>query len=396
MTIGPNQPMAGGGAVQEDFRAMVNHVLSFKPDCQPQLAKRRLNTRLRQIQDGKLWSGLLVRGEITVPDAYSTGAIALTSGSDEVIGTSTGWPINDAVNTTLSQAITVANELQDVVPASMTGIAPGHRLLIDAAGASKEYLLVFSIGATSFKAKPTLTHAVGQTIWKSSLTGRQFRVATKFPFYTIRGVGPGQTLKLDMPFGAPSVANSNYQIVQAYVAFEQNLRMIWSVVNTTRGWPIRLGVSQDIINAYNAWRQSTGWVLNLVDYAPDEIGRWQVELSPTPTQKQAIPYLAYRKAPDMVEETDTPPPGIPSHLLVHGAIADVILSDPKSPYYNPALAQHFLGQFNTDLVAAQLGDDDIQMRAYTWAASQYSNFMPRGADFWQSHEIDAWMGDVGW
>ena len=39
--VTPLQPLAGGGMVQENFRQMVDHVLSYNPDCPPQLAKRR-------------------------------------------------------------------------------------------------------------------------------------------------------------------------------------------------------------------------------------------------------------------------------------------------------------------------------------------------------------------
>ncbi len=394
---GPAQPFAGGGAVQENFRQMVDHVLSYNPDCPPQLAKRRLNTRLREVQDRRMWGGLLIRGELSIPAAYTTGAVTVTRGSNIVTGTGTLWPYNDLVNTTLSTAITLPGEYQDVTPSSMSGIEAGDWLTFDAApgggGPNKDTMLVISVGSTSFKAKPSRTHIVGEPIFKSSLARRQFRLGTVRPFYNIRGVTGDQELYLDLVFGHPSATLSNYQICQAYVSLGQNLRMVWSVVNTAQGWRLRLNMPQEVLNTYDTWRQTTGWVYMMNDYIPDEIGRFQYELYPTPSMEQGFPYLAYRTVENMVEDEDTPPPAIPSHLLVHGAIGDVMMFNRKSPYYDPNLAQQFLQRFEVDLLAAVMSDDSIYMQNLQWAYSRYP-FTQHGANYWQSHDVDSVLGYV--
>ena len=386
---GPTQPFAGGGAVQENFRQMTDHVLSYNPDAPVQLVKRRLNTRLRQIQDRRMWGGLLVRGELVIPAAYVTGTVTTVRGSNVVAGTSTSWPYNDLVNTTLSSSITSANEYQDVTPTSMSAIEAGDWLTINSGGVNEDVLLVISVGATSFKCKPAITHGAGETIYKSSLSRRQFRLGTVRPFYNIRGVTAAQQLILDLPWGHTSATDSAYKIVQAYVSLSQNLRMVWSMCNSAQGWKVRLNMPQEVLDGYDTWRSGQGWVYMLGDYIPDEIGRFQYELYPTPSFEQGIPYLAYRTVDNLVEDEDTPPPCIPSHVLVHGAIADVMLYNRKSPYYDPQVSMSFAAQFESDLTHAIMADDSVYMTNLMWAYNRYpfqdGNF--GGAAWKQSHDV---------
>lgn len=396
--VGPTQPMAGGGAVQENFGQMVNHILTYNPDCPDQLAKRRINARLRQLEDRRMWGGLLARGELSLPAAYVTGLIAAVRGSDIITGSATLWPYNDLLNTTLSQAITVSNELQDVFPASMAGIEPGDFLTFDAAGASpggpnREFMLVVSVGQTSFKARPILTHNAGEPIYKSSLMRRQFRLGNTRPFYTIQGVTAAQEIKIDLPYGHTSSPSSAYQIVKAYVQFGQALRMVFTVVNTAQGWRLKTSMPQEVLNVYDTWRQTTGWSYMLADYIPDEIGRMQYEVYPTPSMEQGFPYLAYRTIPNLVDEDDTPPPCIPSHILVHGALSDVLLFNRKSPYYDALASKNFGMQFEADYQAAAMADDSIYMQNLQWAYSRYP-FQQHGAAYWQSHDVDSVLGAV--
>ncbi len=392
--VGPIQPYAGGGAVQENFRAMVDHILTYNPDCPPQLAKRRINTRLRQVLDRRMWAGLLVRGQIVIPPVYTTGSVQVLQGSDVITGVGTVWPVNDLVSTTLSTAITIVNEYQDVTPASMVGIGAGDFVTLDAGGANEEFLLVISVGLATFKAKPTLIHSPAETITKSSLVRRQFRVGTTTSFYGIIGVSSATSLKLDLVWGHQDFGpGATYQIMRAYVSLEQNLRMIWSVVNNKQGWRLRLNMPQEVVNTYDAWRQTTGFVYMMIDFVPDEIGRFQYELYPTPSMQQGFPYLAYRTVPSLENDEDTPPPAIPSHVLVHGALSDVLKFNPKSPYYDPATAKEFGAQFEADVLTAAMSDDSVYMQNLQWAYSRYP-FTQHGANYWQSHDVDSVFGYV--
>lgn len=385
---GPTQPYAGGAAVQENFRGMIDHVLSYNPEAPVQIIKRRLNTRLRQIQDRRMWGGLLIRGELSIPAAVSSGSVTATRGSNLVQGDAfTAWPVNDKASTTLLNAITIGSgEYQDIIPTSMSGIEVGDFVLIDDGLANQEVLLVIAVTLTSFKAKPLNTHLAGATITESSLVRRQWRLGVTRPFYNIRGVTSANQLILDLPYGHSSAAGVAYQIVLAYVSMGQNTRMIWSVVNTAQGWRLKLNMPQEVLNTYDAWRQTTGWVYMLNDYIPDEIGRFQYELYPTPSLEQGFPFLAYRTVENMVEDEDTPPPAIPSHMLVNGAISDVLLLNPKSPYYNPSAAAEFNRQHESDYINSAMADDSIYMNNLMWAYSNYPFENGRGAAYYQSHD----------
>lgn len=388
---GPIQPMAAT-ATQENFRAMVDHVLSYVPDFPVGLAKRRINTRLREVQDRRMWGGLMVRGDLFVPAVYSTGTVTVTNGSAAVTGSGTSWPVSDDVNTTLSSGITVVDELQDITPASMTNINLGDWLVIDSGG-SQEVLLVISTTSTTFRAKPTKTHSSAVAITRSSLVRRQFRIGTTTSMYTVKAVTSTTALTLHLPWSHSSSSESAYQILKAYHHLGPNLRMIWSVVNNAQGWRLRLHMPQEVLDQYDTWRQTTGWTYMVADLYPDEVGRMMYELYPAPTSEQGLPYIALRTVPNLSDDEDTAPPCIPSHILVHGAIADALRWNRQGQYYDPRTAREFELQYERDLAAAVLADDSVYMKNLQWAYSR-GPFHQFGAAYHQSHDWDSVTGVV--
>jgi hypothetical protein len=386
----PIQPMSGN--VQENYRQMQEHVRQWNPNFPQPLIERSLNTRLRMIQDRRMWGGLLIRGQILTPATYSTGTVAVNHNSYLVTGSGTTWPVNDEVNTTLSSAITDVNILQDITPADMTNINAGDWVTISAGTASQEILLVISTASTTFRAKPTLTHLVSAPVTKSSYVRRQFRETTgKGQYYNVTSVVSPTQLYLDIPFGGGTLASTGYRILLAYISMGQDLRMVWSMVNHQNGWRIRLNLPAESLNNFDVWRTATGFTTKLVDYVPDEIGRFRYELYPPPTVEQAFPYLAYRTIQDMSDDEDTPPTGIPSHCLVHGAIADALRwGRRESEYYDPNTSAIYERMFEMDLANAAMADDSIYMTNLKWAFDAYE--MKFGSDFWQSHDTDSIMG----
>src|SRR6266446_17849 len=105
---------------QSGLRVMIGEVLSWNPDLPPWMAMQSLNNRLRMVIDRRMWSGLLVKSQVIVPDSYTTGTVTCTRSSATVAGVATAWPINDSVNTTIPLAITDTGVPIDVTPASMT------------------------------------------------------------------------------------------------------------------------------------------------------------------------------------------------------------------------------------------------------------------------------------
>lgn len=76
---------------QKNFRQMVGEVSQWNPDAPIPLVETWVNNRYRSIIDKRLWYGLMVRGQISIPQAYTTGTALFTSGSKTVLGIGTAW-----------------------------------------------------------------------------------------------------------------------------------------------------------------------------------------------------------------------------------------------------------------------------------------------------------------
>ena len=147
---------------------------------------------------------------------------------------------------------------------------------------------------------------------------------------------------------------------------------------------------QDVVQKYDAWRAAQSWPALLVNHTPDSIGRIRYELYPSPTAEQGIPYIAARIIPDLDEEEDCPPTCIPSGILVNHALADALLHDRKSEYYDPGASKEFRNQAQAALIPAIMQDDNIFMQNLEWIISRY-NIVSPGADYWQSHDEGAML-----
>jgi hypothetical protein len=79
------------GSTQMNFRRMIGRVLEYNPDAPPGLVKGWIQDAYRRVVDARTWSGLLVRGQVSVPNVYSTGSVVVTSGSQTVTGTGTAF-----------------------------------------------------------------------------------------------------------------------------------------------------------------------------------------------------------------------------------------------------------------------------------------------------------------
>lgn len=382
--IGPVQPMKGGMA-QENFGQMCDHVLSWNSKIPSQLVKRRINSWLRYLEDLRIWAGMMVRGEIRCPDAYSTGTVDATVASDEIQGTGTAWPHNDSVNTTLSTAITVANELQEITPGSMTGISMGDYLLFDEGNANEEFVIVHEAKTSTFMAAPTKTHSAAETITKSSWQGLSFKIGQKSTYATILGITSDQRAKVEYPWVYDSVSGSSYKIAKAYVTMPPGLRFVWSIVCMDQNWELAKYLPQDVVQKYDAWRSAYGFPTTLINYVPDHIGRIRYELYPLPVSAQGIPYIAARNLPNLDDDEDNLPSCLPSHILVNYALSDALMHDRTSEYYDPNASKMFRQEAEQALLAAITADDAVYMQNLQWMISQY-NIVKPGAEYWQGHD----------
>src|SRR4051812_15131187 len=76
---------------QKNFRQMIGEVQQWNADAPVPMIMSWLNKAYREVLDKRLWYGLMVRGQVAVPNVYTTGTVSFVSGSADVVGTNTVW-----------------------------------------------------------------------------------------------------------------------------------------------------------------------------------------------------------------------------------------------------------------------------------------------------------------
>lgn len=376
-------------AVYSDtFFSMVGQVQRFRPDVSDQLIEDWLNIRIRQALDARTyWSDLVVQKILSIPAAYSTGTVAVTTGSTTVAGTDTVWPTDDSVNTTLSAAVDEIGYAK-ATPASMSGIEVGKPLYIDGAG-SPEVVVPVEITTTTFTAQFTATHSAAQTITASSYAGRQLRLSNATPVFTIQAVVTATSLIIGNPWGGADASAQSYIIALLYFSLGHDLKDVLWVVDKQVGRPLRIHASVTEMNWRDPQRSSTGDPQALVDFGPDLAGDMLYELWPRQTGARQVPYAYYKQWPELNKDNDRPPWFINPSIFVHGAIADALRfrnTQERDMYQNLNTAQHYEQRFLMGLEDSKNNDESKMQSAYTFDYRQV--FGAGGANFWQSHEPD--------
>src|SRR5437660_3289547 len=164
---------------------MKGQILQWNPDVPPTMVQKWINDTYRDVIARRSWSGLKVRGQVTVPNIYTTGQVSITSGSQ-----------------------------------SLTGVG---------------------------------------TAWDQTFVGRQLRLGFSTGFYNISAVADATHLTLDIPWGNATVTSSGYSIQQPWVSLGYNIKSIKTIVNQRQGYQLFKDVPQEILNAGDTWRTSTGW-----------------------------------------------------------------------------------------------------------------------------------------
>lgn len=89
-------PASRPPSTQLNYREMIGEIQSWNPDIDALQAGRMINNAYRRVIDARLWYGLVIKGQVVVPDAYSTGTVSLSNGSTTVVGTGTNWTLEMA------------------------------------------------------------------------------------------------------------------------------------------------------------------------------------------------------------------------------------------------------------------------------------------------------------
>lgn len=91
MPVGQVDPIGQPTQSQYSFRELVGQLLQHNPDLGPQMAKSFINQSYRRILDSRNYYGTLVKGQVNVPNSYTTGTVLVTNGSKIITGTGMIW-----------------------------------------------------------------------------------------------------------------------------------------------------------------------------------------------------------------------------------------------------------------------------------------------------------------
>lgn len=377
--------------------SMASQVQSYKSNSSRTQIEKDINARVRALLDWRpFWSALLTRAVISIPNAYTTGGVTLTTNSKSVTGTGTAWPVNDVVNTTVPGGLRGIG-FQELTPASMDGISVDRNLYIDD-GVFSETVAVVQTTNSTFTAQYQFQHNAGFTLTSSSLAGLQLLTGSQTPVYTLLAVTSTTGGLIDMPFGGATMTDAGYSLVKAYVTIDPDLKDIWQVWDTVQGIPLAFHESQAFLAQADPQRTATGNPQCLVDLSPSAAGSMQFELWPYQTSSYQIPLIYMKQWPEMKKPTDRPPHFINPSVIIDGAIADALRrkdlrsNDDKDPYYDPQLAQQYEQKFLLGAQQAANADESKSLHALTQTFPGYSGV---SAAYQQSH-IGPWDNSGGW
>ena len=381
---------------------MQAQVKSYKANSKAVQIAKDINGRIRALLDFRnSWSDLITRYVINIPQAYVTGGVTTVSGSPNISGVATNWPLSDTVNTTMVNGNRTTGYCE-IQPASMTGISVDTNLYINDSTFS-EVVSVVEVSQSTFTAQFQYSHNDGSTLTCSSLAGLQFQFGPLTPIYTLLAVtgasGSNNTGIMDNGWGGQALTNSGYELVRAYITIP-NFRSWIIAYDPQQGIQLGTNISQAYLDSIDAQRSAQGWPTCLADQSPSASGSWQVEVYPWQTTPYAIPILYNRQWPTLKKPTDRPPGFINPSVIIDGAIADALrrqdLRDntDKDPYFNPALAREFEARFKEGAIAAANADEERCQMRLTTSLWEFNGATNTNAAYDQSHVNTP--GGLGW
>lgn len=226
---------------------------------------------------------------------------------------------------------------------------------------------------------PSRAVAVGVTLGSPLVTsaaaflaadaGRQFRVTSQQPTYTILSMDTTSQLTLDRAYG-DATASASATILDAYATMSEDFGHFLLIADPYNQRRLAYWIDQDQLNILDPARTSSDYGPRLLaarapsTYVPT-LGRIQYEYWPYPTSARTYPYL-YVKRPQALADTD-PFTGV----LAAGAVDTITLgalaqaarwpgatTEDPNPYFNLALAREQQKEFDDSVQVLGLADDN--------------------------------------
>ncbi len=239
--------------------------------------------------------------------------------------------------------------------------------------ASRQVSITFTLNS--------VTATAAAATFSQSDVGMQLRVATKtVPIYTINAVDTtGGIVTLDMPYADPDTSLPSLGTPLAV-----------TVINIFQTMPADFGAFLLVIDPYNQrlipwWytqedlarldpiRFSTDTnprvlVSRQLSTVPATLGQVQYEWWPGPTSAKQFPYY-YRRQAQILADTDPLLGVVTARVLEIGALAHCAAwpgtQERKNPYFNIALYQKLMDEFDKQCASLELRDDDQAQESWT-------------------------------
>lgn len=229
---------------------------------------------------------------------------------------------------------------------------------------------VYSTGTVAANFNDATITGTG-TAWDGSMVGRQFRIGTSYPIYTIALVDDvNQIITLDQPWGGDAVTAGTYLIYNAYFVVPDDFHSFISMWDPAFNWQLWTNITQAELNMWDSQRASSGtaWVASFRDYNPltaiSTPGLPRYELWPPQFSQKVYPFLYEARPVDLNNYGAALPRYIRGDVLVEGALWQAALwpgpsKDQPSPYFNINLAMVHQKNFERMVYELERQDDEI-------------------------------------
>jgi hypothetical protein len=235
------------------------------------------------------------------------------------------------------------------------------------------------------------------TTFTSAMIGRQLRVGTQTPIYTISAVPDATTLTLDQAWGGDDASGVGFEIYSAYQTVPADFNYHLSVFDPRYNWQLNLGVTQVELNEYDAQRANqASSSYCVVPYAYDltvSPPRPTVEFWPHMKSQYSFPFLYVARATDLGDSGASLPMFIRGDVLLEMALAEAARwpgssRDKPSPYYSLSLAIMHERRAERMIMEMERNDDEVSEMDVRYAVNLPFSPIPWADGNWlQAHAL---------
>lgn len=132
---------------------------------------------------------------------------------------------------------------------------------------------LYNTGTATVTQNSTTVTGSGTT-WTMNMVGRQFRIGTSTPIYTIAQFISATELALDSPWGAETATLQPYLIYQCFFPVPSDFHQFWTLWDPAFNWQLWLNINQSEITLVDAQRSNVGnaYCASFRDYTASQVG----------------------------------------------------------------------------------------------------------------------------